>query len=49
MQFLLLNKGIELLTRVPAGRKDLTGRFPAGSVNCLAYAKLKYAKISKED
>ena len=45
-----IEQGIELLTGVPAGRKDLTGRFPAGSVNCLAYAKLrKYAKISKED
>lgn len=45
-----IEQGIELLTGVPAGRRDLTGRFPAGSVNCLAYAKLrKYAKISKED
>lgn len=45
-----IEQGIELLTGVPAGKKDLSGRFPAGSVNCLAYAKLrKYAKISKED
>lgn len=45
-----IEQGIELLTGVPAGKKDTTGRFPAGSVNCLAYAKLrKYAKISKED
>ncbi|MGN1327861.1 MAG: Lon protease family protein, partial [Clostridia bacterium] len=45
-----IEQGIELLTGVPAGKKDATGRFPAGSVNCLAYAKLrKYAKISKED
>ena len=45
-----IEQGIELLTGVPAGKKDTTGRFPAGSVNCLAYAKLRrYAKISKED
>ena len=46
-----IEQGIELLTGVPAGKKDTTGRFPAGSINCLAYAKLKkYAKISsKED
>ena len=45
-----IEQGIEILTGVPAGKKDMTGRFPAGSVNCLAYAKLrKYAKISKED
>ena len=45
-----IEQGIEILTGVPAGRKDETSRFPAGSVNCLAYAKLKkYAKISKED
>ena len=45
-----IEQGIELLTGVPAGKKDSTGRFPAGSINFLAYAKLrKYAKISKED
>ena len=45
-----IEQGIELLTGVPAGKKDLSGRFPAGSINCLAYAKLrKYTKISKED
>lgn len=45
-----IEQGIEILTGVPAGRKDETSRFPAGSVNCLAYAKLrKYAKVSKED
>ena len=44
-----IEQGIELLTGVPAGKKDETGRFPAGSVNCLAYAKLrKYAKISNK-
>ena len=45
-----IEQGIEILTGVPAGKKDETGRFPAGSLNSLAYAKLKkYAKISKED
>ncbi len=46
-----IDQGIELLTGVPSGKRDTTGRFPAGSVNFLAYAKLrKYAKISnKED
>lgn len=45
-----IEQGIELLTGVPAGKKDVSGRFPAGSINCLAYAKLrKYAKISKDD
>ena len=44
-----IEQGIEILTGVPAGRKDETSRFPAGSVNCLAYAKLrKYAKISSK-
>lgn len=46
-----IDQGVELLTGVPSGKKDTTGRFPAGSVNYLAYSKLrKYAKISsKED
>ncbi len=44
-----IEEGIELLTGVPAGKKDSNGRFPAGSVNYLAYEKLKkYAKISKD-
>jgi len=45
-----IEQGIEILTGVPAGRKDETLRFPAGSVNCLAYAKLrKYAKVSGKE
>lgn len=45
-----IEEGIELLTGVPAGRKDSNGKFPAGTINYLAYEKLKkYAKISKED
>jgi lon-related putative ATP-dependent protease len=40
-----IEQGIEILTGVPAGRKDALGNFPAGSVNYLAYEKLKkYAK-----
>ncbi len=45
-----IEEGIELLTGVPAGRRDSTGRFPAGSINYLAYLKLrKYAKISNKE
>ena len=42
-----IDEGIEILTDVPAGKKDKNGNFPAGSINYLAYEKLKkYAKIS---
>ncbi len=45
-----IEEGIEILTGVPAGKKDSNGHFPAGSVNYLAYEKLKkYAEISKKD
>ena len=40
-----IEEGIEILTGVPAGRKDSLGNFPAGSINYLAYEKLK--KYSK--
>lgn len=44
-----IDEGIELLTGVPAGKKDSNGKFPAGSINYLAYEKLKkYAEISKK-
>ncbi len=44
-----IEEGIEVLTGVPAGKKDKDGHFPAGTVNYLAYEKLKkYAQISKE-
>lgn len=44
-----IEEGIEILTGVPAGKKDKNGLFPAGTVNYLAYEKLKnYAKVSKE-
>ena len=41
-----IEEGIEVLTGVPAGKKDKNGHFPAGTVNYLVYEKLKkYAKI----
>ena len=44
-----IDEGIEILTGVPAGKKDKNGNFPAGSVNYLVYEKLKkYAKSSAE-
>ena len=43
-----IEEGIEVLTGVPAGKKDKNGRFPAGTVNYLVYEKLKkYAKIDE--
>lgn len=42
-----IEEGIEVLTGVPAGKKDKDGHFPAGTVNALVYEKLKkYAKVS---
>ncbi len=42
-----IEEGIEILTGVPAGKKDKNGNFPAGSINYLANEKLKkYAKNS---
>ena len=44
-----IEEGIEVLTGVPAGKKDKNGRFPAGTVNYLVYEKLKkYAKINED-
>lgn len=44
-----IDEGIEVLTGVPAGKRDKNGNFPAGTVNYLAYEKLKkYAKISEK-
>lgn len=43
-----IEEGIEVLTGVPAGKKDKDGKFPSGTVNYLVYEKLKkYAKISE--
>ncbi len=36
-----IDEGIELLTGVPAGRRDETGRFPEGTVHGRAEARLK--------
>ncbi len=45
-----IDEGIEVLTGVPAGKKDKNGKFPAGSINYLVYEKLKkYAEISRND
>ena len=44
-----IEEGIEILTGVPAGKKDASGHFPAGTINYLVYEKLKkYAKISEK-
>ena len=44
-----IDEGIEILTGVPAGKKDKSGKFPAGSINYLVYQKLKkYAEISEK-
>ena len=44
-----IEEGIEVLTGVPAGKKDKTGHFPAGSVNYMVYEKLKkYAEVSSK-
>ena len=45
-----IEEGIEVLTGVPAGKKDANGHFPAGSINYLAYEKLKkYAQVSQKN
>ena len=45
-----IDEGIEVLTGVPAGKKDKNGNFPAGTVNYLVYEKLKkYAEITRKE
>ena len=45
----VIDEGIEILTGVPAGKKDKDGKFSAGSINYLVYEKLKkYAEISEK-
>lgn len=40
-----VDEGIEILTGVPAGKRDKYGNFPGGTINYLAYEKLKkYAR-----
>ena len=36
-----IEQGIEILTGVPAGKKGKDGKFPQGTINFLAYEKLK--------
>ena len=44
-----LDEGIEILTGVPAGKKNKYGKYPAGTIKYLAYEKLKqYNENSKE-
>ena len=44
-----IEEGIEILTGVPAGKKDKNGKFPSGTINNLVYNKLQnYAKISEK-
>lgn len=45
-----VDEGIELLTGVPAGKKNKNGEYPAGTVNYLVNEKLKkYAKAATEN
>ena len=44
-----IDEGIEILTGVPAGKQTKSGTYPAGTINCLVYEKLKkYYENSKE-
>lgn len=44
-----IDEGIEILTGVPAGKKNASGKFPAGTINYLVYEKLKkYYENGKE-
>ena len=44
-----IEQGIEILTGVPAGTKGKDGKFPAGTINYLAYEKLsKYAESAQK-
>ena len=44
-----IEEGIEILTGVPAGKKDKNGNFPAGTINYLVNEKLlKYEKIAQK-
>ena len=44
-----IDEGIEILTGVPAGKRNKDGKFPSGTINNLVYEKLKkYAEISEK-
>ena len=43
-----IDEGIEILTGVPAGKKDKNGKFPLGTINYLVHEKLKrFSQISE--
>ena len=45
-----IEEGIEVLTGVPAGKKDKDGHFPAGTINALVYEKLKkYSQVENSN
>jgi len=45
-----IDEGIEILTGVPAGKKDEKQEFPAGTINYLAQQKLKkYTEVSNKN
>ena len=45
-----IDEGMEVLTGVPAGKKDKNGKFALGTINNLVYEKLKkYSKISPKE
>ena len=44
-----LDEGIEILTGVPAGKRNKDGKFPAGTINYLAYEKLKKYAINNQN
>jgi len=46
-----IDEGIEILTGVPAGKKNKQGEFPAGTINYLVQEKLKkyYKNSIKKD
>ena len=45
-----IDEGIEILTGVPAGKKDKNGKFPLGTINYLAQEKLKkFSKIAESN
>ena len=45
-----IDEGIEVLTGVPAGKKDRNGKFPAGTINYLVYEKLKkYGEVTRKE
>src|SRR5699024_10214641 len=46
---IIIEEGIEILTGVTAGKRDSSGNFPAGSINYLAFEKLKkFARLVTE-